>query len=275
LTSDVFQRLSCFGRQIVLLTFYMEERRLTEDAKSWVFTQFVSGIFPRSPLGSSCNAPNAFPNMFAPGRLQSISASVSASTSHFYDVLSILRFTKLRSIYAFSGWQANKKEIEEARQHLATHMHDDISNARRCLIHAGAVFGSLRSGTQYGYCDPFCLLIATLYILAYVEFIIHKQKQNLNHISIGQQSIYTLCIDKHAAGSFAQSWLRKECHAQLRLGGVGLLDDRSSRIRLMNESCRILTSQIRSCLSAGIAAAFADILSQWPDVRKRLYADIE
>jgi len=181
----------------------MEERRLTEDAKSWVFTQFASGIFPRSPLGSSCNAPNAFPNMFAPGRLQSISASVSASTSHFYDVLSILRFTKLRSIYAFSGWQANKKEIEEPRQHLATHMHDDISNARRCLIHAGAVFGSLRSGTQYGYCDPFCLLIATLYILAYVEFIIHKQEQNLNHISSGQQSIYTLCIDKHAAGLFA------------------------------------------------------------------------
>ncbi|KAJ5057231.1 hypothetical protein J3E74DRAFT_293649 [Bipolaris maydis] len=51
-------------------------------------------------------------------------------------VLSILRHVSLTAVYAFSGWEADRSETQEARTYLENWISNDMSSVRRCLWHA-------------------------------------------------------------------------------------------------------------------------------------------
>ncbi|KAF9889807.1 hypothetical protein FE257_006897 [Aspergillus nanangensis] len=99
--------------------------------------------------------------------------SSSLTDSYQYTInhlLSILRFIPLGTLYASYGWRATKQASHHAENQLQAKMHNR-KTARRLLLHAARLFARIRDQHVRSPYDPFCILIASLFICAYLRHV--------------------------------------------------------------------------------------------------------
>lgn len=276
-TAATMLPLSSFSRYIVLVTLYEEERKFMGSSRSWMFSramtttlnrprsngQLIDGhLEPEGTRSPRVGFQNLFDVEFATFRPSTEVLrphSVAATESKFYHIFSIARSFRLRSLYAFSRWQATEAETKAAGQEILVRMQRDPARARRCVLHAGAVFGSIRSDNHNAHFDPFCLLVATLYLWAYQQLVVDDLKAPSSSPALTSKE--TLRIDKWLDTQTANSWVNEDAQFQIHLTGVGVIQGLDGSVRLLKESIRILTHQLKwSVLGRGIAQGMKSIL---------------
>lgn len=184
----------------------------------------------------------------------------SATSELYPHLFSILRQVDLKTIYSFSGWQANEREIEAAKRDLRSWMRHNPASARMCLCHAVKIFSTLRSRHHFAHCDPFCLLISTLFIWSFNEFVLCELSPTIQETSDGREPP-SLRLDRLVERRPLEEWIQNGGNVRIHIMGVGPLNGRRSSQRLLMECRKILLSRSGwSGLCCGIANAIAQIL---------------
>jgi hypothetical protein len=175
-------------------------------------------------------------------------------------IMSILRHVSLRAVYAFSGWEADDRQVQEARTYLRRWINSDVQSVRKCLWHAALIFRTLRKKRRMSCFDVFYILIATLIIWTYC--MLHSdtgmsgvQRQQPNH-----RSADAVRIDKVELSALS-SWLQGECHT-IHLTGLGVLEGSQGARRVLEELGKVLMSGTEWAESRrGIAWATEQVIS--------------
>jgi hypothetical protein len=76
----------------------------------------------------------------------------------------ILSFVPTKLLLQFGHWQISSAARENACHQLRSKVHQYGPRARECMYHAAQLLAHFRKQSQLTHIDPFCLLIATLYL---------------------------------------------------------------------------------------------------------------
>lgn len=156
-------------------------------------------------------------------------------------VLSILRHISLTAVYAFSGWEADRREIQEARTYLQNWISDDMASVRRCLWHAACVFRDLRNTSHFSCFDSFFMLIATLVIWTYCILspeITHRTEE------VSCMHREPVRIDSFTDYESLQHWLQHCDRRKIHLAGLGILEGPEGARRMIEEYRNVLRSRV-------------------------------
>ncbi|EMD89377.1 hypothetical protein COCC4DRAFT_60744 [Bipolaris maydis ATCC 48331] len=156
-------------------------------------------------------------------------------------VLSILRHVSLTAVYAFSGWEADRSETQEARTYLENWISNDMSSVRRCLWHAACVFRDLRNKSHFSCFDPFFILIATLVIWMYCTLSSGIVSYTDEPICIHREPAR---IDSFTDREALQHWLQHCSCRKIHLAGLGMLEGPEGAKRVIKEYRNILKSRV-------------------------------
>ena len=153
------------------------------------------------------------------------------------DLISIFRFVRRPILWAFTGWRTTPEE----RQHTCSVLSRDFAarpqHARQCLRHAARLFDHFRSVSKMVLWDPYCFLVAVLFIWAYDQLGVASSRPT-DH-SRHREEVQTSTIERRldsSASSFSQG---EESPSDLHIIGVGKLGGPQSSIRLLEEARRI------------------------------------
>lgn len=244
--SATLESLSGFSRTIAMMTFSIEEQKILELSRCW--------IFPASPSSTGQSYRTRFLrdedsdlNLFGFDAPYHPPESVrDASGKRYFHLLSILRDIQLRHLHALAGWRATDAEVGAATDALSTWMHNNRESGRECLLHAGALFGDVRNQTYKDSFDPFFLLIPILYLWAY-----QKLSPDASSAGVG---IKALRIDCGVDEAVAKQWIQGKSAYAVHVTGVGRLTGKDSAIRLLKELRRVLLLQTSwTTLHVGVA----------------------
>lgn len=175
-------------------------------------------------------------------------APPDASNASLNRTLQILLFVPLPLLHQATHWQTTTANHTEARVQLKTLLLANPGRSRNVLIQASRSFSTLRNAAPISFIDPFCLLVAVLYINTYIINALEVQ-------TVGQNPSQVYRIDQDLDETKAQDWIEGRCEGtRLHVSGVGILDTERSGTRLFKEASRIFaSSSSRSTLSAGLS----------------------
>lgn len=156
-------------------------------------------------------------------------------------VLSILRHISLTAIYAFSGWEADSCEIQEAKTYLENWILNDMTSVRRCLWHAACVFREMRNTSHFSCFDSFFILIATLVIGTYCT-LSSEITHCTDEASCGHRE--PVRIDSFTDCEALQHWLQHCGRRRIHLAGLGILEGPQGARRVIEEYRNILRSRV-------------------------------
>lgn len=231
-TGDPLEGLGLFSRTIAMMAFSVEEQRILDSSRCWIFptspsttaqsyqTQLVRNRDSDLSL-FGFNAPFQPPENFQ-----------DASGRRYFHVISILRDVPLRHLYASCGWKSSDAEVDAATDALSAWMNSNNESARRCVMHAGALFGDVRSQVYKTSFDPLFLLISVLYLWAF-------QRLSPDNSSVVDTKP-VLRIDSGVDKTVANSWIQGKSDYTIHITGVGRLTGRDSAVRLLKELRRVL-----------------------------------
>lgn len=216
------------------MTFSIEEQKVLDSSRSWIFPA-------PSPAAAAAGQPHRtrlLRDRDADLRLFGFEAPFQLPENHreamgrrYFHLISILRDVPLRHIYALCGWKATDAETDAARDVLSAWMRTNSERARKCVVHAGALFGDARRHVYKTSFDALLLLISSLYLWAY---------QTLSpDASPGVGSRPVLRIDCGVDEAVARAWINGESDYAIHITGVGRLTGRDSAVRLLKELCRV------------------------------------
>lgn len=182
-------------------------------------------------------------------------------------ILSILRHVSLTAVYAFSGWEADSRERQEARNYLENWILNDMASVRRCLWHAACVFRDLRNTSHFSCFDSFFILISTLVIWTYCIL-----GSKIPYRAGGACFMHRepVRIDSFKDFDALQHWLQHCGHRKIHLTGLGILEGPEGAKRMIEEYRSILRSRIgwfnlRDALAFLAEQLLADRLPRRPD----------
>ncbi|KAL2837588.1 fungal-specific transcription factor domain-containing protein [Aspergillus pseudodeflectus] len=189
--------------------------------------------------------------------------------------LSILHRVHLRMLYRACGWMTSSKDREAAKQELFAQLSNDRSTARCTLRHAACLFRLIRTQRKMTFCDPQMFLIATLYIWYHIDFERagserFQSHQDSSSCSSGGNTREGLLdrplrIDQEEMGDedTLEEWITNgdQRRHSLHITGVGILQEKDSWIRLLQESLRVLRHENAwARMGRGISQALEMIL---------------
>jgi hypothetical protein len=150
----------------------------------------------------------------------------------------ILSFVPQKLLLRFSHWQTSSAAREGARQQLRCMMHQHGSRARECAYHAAQLFAHFRKQSQLDHIDPFCLLVATSYLWAYIESAELRTEEGTlpSPSSVGD----SIRLDHGLSSADRADWKNLTSGRRPHITGVGALDTARSSTRLLKEASRIM-----------------------------------
>lgn len=251
-TSETMEGVKGFSRTIALMTFSIEEQKILESSRCWIFPAL-------SPTTGQSHQTRLLRDRDSDFRLFGFDAPFHApgdirdsSGKRFFHLICLLRDVQLRHLYAFAGWKATDVEVDLATDALSTWMHSNRERGRECLLHAGALFGDVRNQSHKVSFDPFFLLISTLYLWAY---------QKLSPDVSSGVGLKPLRIDCGVDEAVARQWIHGESEYAVHVTGVGRLTGKDSAIRLLKELRRVLLSHTSwATLHMGVANAIEQMI---------------
>lgn len=233
---------------------YVEENLARERLLKWPVRQFLPPFAPeqRQSVDSASveDTTYLYQQVAAcvQARLQTLysqdlneTTDFSSLTAHdaIFPLLSMLRHFSLRTLYAFSGWQARGEQVQAARMELRTWMNDHPISSRRCLYLAATVFSLLRAKTTYACYDPLAMLIAALFIWTYDQL-----AQPPSPLDKEIDSYSVLRLDRKVDLAVIRDWVHHGGTVRLHVTGVGVLDGVASPLRTLHELKRVLSSRL-------------------------------
>lgn len=164
----------------------------------------------------------------------------------------ILSFVPQKLLLQFGYWQTSSAAPQEARQQLRQMMHDHAQRTRECAYHAAQLFAHFRKRTRLSHIDPFCLLVATVFLWAYIELFV--QNSNIETSSSGCSARILVRLDLGLDSTQISRWIDSGSDQRPHITGVGAFDTERSHVRLLKEASRIIgIGPPRSKLAAGIS----------------------
>ena len=122
------------------------------------------------------------------------------------------------------------------------------------LHHAAILFRLIRNQPRPTFCDPHCLLVATLFIWSYAERV-----DRAHHYMDWQGR--PLRIDEEMDDDIRQKWLTSDGKHAVFVAGVGILQAPEAPRSILREAIRILNRQASwSLIGTGMARALERIL---------------
>lgn len=232
-TNDLLEGLGSFSRAIAIMAFSIEEQKILDSSRSWIFpaSSPATGQISRTRLLQDRDSDLSLLGFKAP--FYPPQDPHEASGRRYFHLISILRDVPLRHIYALCGWKATDAETDVARDVLSAWMGSNSDRARKCVLHAGALFGDARRHVYKTSFDALLLLISILYLWAY-------QRLSPPEVGPGADSRPVLRIDCGVDEAVARKWIDGESDYAIHVTGVGRLTGRDSAIRLLKELRRVL-----------------------------------
>lgn len=179
-------------------------------------------------------------------------------------LLSILHHVPLRVLFRASGWLTSSKDRDAAKRELSNIFYNNQSTARRILRRAACLFRLIRTQRKMNYCDPQMFLIATLYIWFNVEISgnFRDPHDSSSSSSLGGCFGRPLRIDQEVDEEGLEEWIANGDQGRpVHVTSVGILQNKDSWIRLLQESIRVLRHETAwARMGRGIAQALERIL---------------
>lgn len=164
----------------------------------------------------------------------------------------ILSFVPQKLLLQFGYWQTSSAAPQEARSKLRQLMHHHDQRARECAYHAAQLFAHFRKRTRLSHIDPFCLLVATVFLWAYIELFV--QHPNIEASSLGCNAGMLVRLDLGLDNTERSHWIVCGSKQRPHITGVGAFDTARSHVRLLKEASRIMgIGPPRSKLATGIS----------------------
>lgn len=164
----------------------------------------------------------------------------------------ILSFAPQRLLLQFGYWQTSSATSQEARQQLRQLMLQHDQRTRECAYHAAQLFAHFRKRTKLSHIDPFCLLVATVFLWAYIELFVQNPEPETS--SSGCRAGVLVRLDLGLDDIERTHWIRSGGGQRPHITGVGTFDTSRSHVRLLKEASRIMgIGPPRSRLAAGIS----------------------
>ncbi|KAG7128204.1 hypothetical protein HYQ45_012066 [Verticillium longisporum] len=159
------------ARIIVMSTVFSEEKKLQRDAQGWLHQRILKqhGIAPGK--GRSCSTA-LFPLDQEFEMVSQNLPDLAPSTEILhktYHTISILRRVSQTELYLYFGWMTTPEVTQQARENLAYWIQNDLQSTKDCLLHAASLFRLIRDQKVTAFSDPFCLLIATIFMRVLVD----------------------------------------------------------------------------------------------------------
>jgi hypothetical protein len=155
----------------------------------------------------------------------------------------ILSFVPTKLLLQFGHWQISSAARENACHQLRSKVHQYGPRARECVHHAAQLFAHFRGQSLLTHVDPFCLLIATLYLWAYIDSALPSSNgENLaapDSVS-GSNNRALVRLDRELSSADRADWKDSGISKRPHITGVGALDTARSHIRLLKEASRIM-----------------------------------
>lgn len=276
--SDSRPDLGSLTKSDRIMSVYVEERMLLSNMRSPALqTILLAAVHSLGTTPCVSEAPQE------QARQKALTTSITAyfdqefkADSHILDhcsqdaqtadplplVLLILRKLPLRTLYVFSGWQADNLQIEKSRAHLKSWMYRNKSSARSCLWYSSQVFGMLRVKSQFACYDALCLLVSGLYMWAF-DLIMHVGTpcHAQTTPSAASQSKPVVRLDRSSNRQHISSWLDGDIEARIHVTGVGMMTGHASAQRVLIAMRSILLSCTAwSGHTKGLAATIKHII---------------
>ncbi|EGY16812.1 uncharacterized protein VDAG_07976 [Verticillium dahliae VdLs.17] len=223
------------ARIIVMSTVFSEEKKLQRDAQGWLHQRILKqhGIAPGK--GRSCSTA-LFPLDQEFEMVSQNLPDLAPSTEILhktYHTISILRRVSQTELYLYFGWMTTPEVTQQARENLAYWIQNDLQSTKDCLLHAASLFRLIRDQKVTAFSDPFCLLIATIFMRVLVDLDDAAMSQVNDQYPI-------LRVDQEIEDDVRTSWLKGATQFRLYVTGIGLLDGSRSAQRIVKEAIRIL-----------------------------------
>lgn len=253
---------------------YGEEKRLHQEMNSWLHVPIrdtsQGNLGTDAPTRSPIPAPTARPNQHLDQEFETVAYRLRADSRTMpcskmrlktYHVLSILRRVSQRTLYIFFGWMNTPPRPGVAQRELSRLISEDKKSAREALLHSAVLFRMIRDQSITTYWDPFWLLIATLYMLAFGQIENNSLQQSVHDYHPSSSIRQPLRIDQDLNDTTQQSWIESDTNVQLHVTGIGLLDGAESGPRILKEAIRILSQRTGwNQLSSGVAHMLRQVL---------------
>ncbi|KAH8753344.1 hypothetical protein F5883DRAFT_575361 [Diaporthe sp. PMI_573] len=203
--------LGSFSRVIAMMTFSIEEQKILDSSRCWIFdaSPSTAGQSYQAQLVRDRDSDLSLFGFEAP--FQPPENVYEASRRRYLRLISILRDAPLRHLYALCGWKATDAETDAASNALSEWMRNNSERARKCALHAGALFGDVRNQVYKMPFDQLFLLISILYLWAY-------QKLSPDDGSV-VDAMPVLRIDCGVDETIATSWIQGESHYIIHITG--------------------------------------------------------
>jgi len=182
--------------------------------------------------------------------------SLASQSAVLTRLVAILAFTPTGLLHPFSRWQTTPHGTDSARKRLRLIMNQDSIRTRECALHAAKLFEHFRGQPQLIHIDPFCLLIATLFLWAFIDLVI-VHDVGASTSSTGPQS-KIVRIDQVLDGDEKDTWIKQGSDMRPHITGVGILDSGRGSVRLLKETAKIMGSGARK---STLAVSLSSILS--------------
>lgn len=221
------------GRLAVLLASYVQ----CANARSLALAIRARQYSPYSALAESMK--QCLDAAISLCQAQSVNASGNhlGSCGAFARLLAILSFAPQRLLFPFSRWQTTALGSQRARNELQELLNDHPTNARLCAYDAGQLLALSRAQSCLIHIDPFCVLIATIYLCAFNDLV----APNLPQPGIGNSADGTVIrIDQRLDNHELMEWVHYGSNKAPHITGVGTFGMERSTTRLLKESSRIL-----------------------------------
>lgn len=157
---------------------------------------------------------------------------LSGAVESLSHLLSMLIYSPVQELYAFSGWRVDTAQRAIVHAKLRTWIQSK-SEARTALMHACNVWSMIRRSKTGAQHETMGFLVATLLIWAWIEL---GNRPEVDDMDL----LLTVRLDK--GKDHIKEWINDNDERRLYLGGVGCLWDKGADRRLLHESTNTLDS---------------------------------
>lgn len=164
---------------------------------------------------------------------------------HHYHIICILLNLPFGELFCYGGWRVTSADISKCRNRLRLWVTECGEDARRVALHAGRLFGHIRSSDLNGYYESTTMLIACFTLCIYGEFGALGPDAVQDHAitQLGNGDLGSVFrLDRAVAAGEVQQWLRAGSSMRPYLAGVGSIMGRDGAARIVDEGARIMCS---------------------------------
>ncbi|KAK5688096.1 hypothetical protein LTS10_000074 [Elasticomyces elasticus] len=254
------------ARTIVLLTTFLEEIRVADLVASMAnISHDEHATQPDNPelfpIAARLRINQAFEALTPSLSNTSSSPALDSCFIDLYNTIDLLRLIPLTTLHQFGQWQTTKSGHARARSTIQGLLGSDTPDVRKRVTRAAQTFSRLRTKGMLELYEPFCLLITTNVIWAYLETVVRHQPSNTSSADSEGHARAIVQIDKAQNDSMAEAWINQGERVSAHITGVGCLEGERTSSRLLKQCQRIMQqSSTRSTLARILSICIDQIL---------------